>query len=344
MNRFVTTSLLISTFVFSHGLLANKQSVAEKRDVNNLLKKCFITESARQADEVTLGEIKNICKVNVERDLSELTEIGNIGRRIMAERQTQWNPFSIMPHKRNYIFPIQISNKVNEDPYKDVNDWSEHLEKQESKFQLSIKVPLNSADIFAPFDGLYFGFTLQAWWQVYADEISKPFRETNYQPEVYYLSPIQWHPFGSNIGLGVGAEHQSNGRAGLLSRSWNRTYGFAVIEKGNYATTFRIEHRIKERQKNYPTESSGDDNPGIVDKLGQFQWTFMKAENSSTYSITWRHNKEFKNGSVRINYSLPLFLKMKGYIEYFNGYGEGLINYDRHQQNIGLGFLLTDLI
>jgi len=34
--------------------------------------------------------------------------------------------------------------------------------------------------------GLYFGFTAMSFWQVYNDAVSKPFRETNYEPEVFY--------------------------------------------------------------------------------------------------------------------------------------------------------------
>ena len=78
--------------------------------------------------------------------------------------------------------------------------------------------------LFVEGDQVFFGFTLQSWWQIYSDEISKPFRETNYQPEFFYFAPINFHPFGGNSAIIIGAEHQSNGRSQLLSRSWNRLY------------------------------------------------------------------------------------------------------------------------
>src|SRR3546814_1432332 len=67
------------------------------------------------------------------------------------------------------------------------------------------------------------GYTQSSRWQVYNGEISRPFRETNYEPEILLV-------FRNNYQLGgwkgrmaaVGINHQSNGRADPLSRSWNR--------------------------------------------------------------------------------------------------------------------------
>ena len=58
----------------------------------------------------------------------------------------------------------------------------------------------------------------------------KAVQETNYQPEIFYLAPFNWHPFDGNTGFIVGFEHQSNGRGLELSLSWNRLYGHFLFE------------------------------------------------------------------------------------------------------------------
>ena len=116
------------------------------------------------------------------RILSRGIKQGRLAQRIINERTTELNPFVITPHKQSYILPFTISDRFNRKPYESNELISGQLEEYESKYQISFKVPLRSSTLFIPGDGLYFAMTIQAWWQVYSDEISKPFRETNYTP------------------------------------------------------------------------------------------------------------------------------------------------------------------
>lgn len=308
-------------------------------------KTCLAAMAASVKKDTTAQEIRQKCTRAIEGSINKLERLGAISKRILAERQSQWNPFSITPHRRNFVMPVQITDRVNRTPYKNTNDWGDKLKNKEVKFQLSMKVPLNSEDLFAEFDSLYFAFTVQAWWQMYTDELSSPFRETNYQPEVFYMRGMDWHPFGGNTGIGFGIEHQSNGRSGELSRSWNRGYAFILFEHEKLAVSTRFWHRLEEEQKLSPTDTQGDDNPDILDYMGNMEVSMIYGMQYASFAMTMRNNLQSNNkGSIKMSTSFPVWGHLKGYVEYFNGYGESLINYNHHQQSFGIGILLTDIM
>ena len=107
--------------------------------------------------------------------------------RLSLEEYTQYNPFVITPHYRNYILPVS---------YWDNPQWNDParadapIDRTEAKFQISIKTPLVD-DIFGN-STLYGSFTMVSFWQVYNVDVSKPFRETNYQPELFLSRPLNW--------------------------------------------------------------------------------------------------------------------------------------------------------
>jgi phospholipase A1 len=271
-------------------------------------------------------------------------ELGAMSNRIKAERKLQDNRFALIAHKQNYILPVTHTSKINKAAYDFAGEsFTDELSQTEAKLQVSLKVPLNNEDIFLKNDGLYFGFTLKSWWQIYADNISAPFRETNYQPEVFYVAGLDWHPMGGNTGFTVGIEHQSNGRSQLLSRSWNRVYTSFLYEKDDFAFAFRPWYRLREDEKDDPSDSDGDDNPDIEKYMGHFDLTAAYSSGGHEWTMLLRNNLRSDNkGAVELGWSFPLYGNLKGYVQYFNGYGESLIDYNISQERIGLGILLTD--
>jgi len=62
------------------------------------------------------------------------------------------------------------------------------------------------------------------------------------------------------------------------------------------------------------------------------------------YGLLFKGRESFKNHKsyMELGVTFPIFERLKGYIQYTNGYGESMIDYSHSQQTIGIGFSLTD--
>ncbi len=266
---------------------------------------------------------------------------GELTERVMRERETVLDPYVITAHKSNFILPFSYTNQLNDAVYDVAEvDGFKHVE---VKFQISFKTQLNRSDLFLKDDSLSLGFTLEAWWQLYSSDLSSPFRETNYQPEIIYLKPLLWGPFGGSTALLLGFEHQSNGQFQGRSRSWNRLYAGLIYEREDLLVQLRPWYRIPEDEKDDPSEADGDDNPDILDFMGHGDLTVSLRRDDHDYQMLLRGNPTTGKGAVRLRWTFPFFSRFSGLFEYFNGYGDSLIDYDVHQQRVGLGVVLTPL-
>ncbi|QOL26705.1 phospholipase A [Thalassotalea sp. LPB0316] len=305
-----------------------------------------LEEMRKQCQPKTLNSKDKTLEVS-EPSLTKVAKApnkkGKLTKRIEEEKKSAFEPYVITPHRMNYVMPVLTSSGMNPDAYKLVPGYNENFEDLETKFQLSIKLPLNTRDLFIEGDALYFAFTIEAWWQIYSHNISKPFRETNYQPEFFYGLPLDWQPFGGNTLLLVGVEHQSNGKSQLLSRSWNRAYLNFLWEKDDFALSLRPWYRFKEKEKEFILDPDGDDNPDILDYMGHYELAMSYQWNTLAFGFIGRYNFATHNGSGELGVTFPIYGKLKGYANVFTGYGESLIDYNHNQTRVGLGFTVNDL-
>ncbi len=282
--------------------------------------------------------------------LAQESEENTGSTRMHAEAETGSNRFVLTPHKRNY-FLVTYSDfpSASDDEFKELTgDDDAELDDAETQFQVSIKVAL-ARDTFTEGDAVQFGFTIKSFWQTFNDDQSSPFRETNYQPEVWYRTPIPWSVFGSETMLwGIGAEHQSNGRTQELSRSWNRVYTTLTWLKDDLAFRFKPWYRIPEDDKDDPTDTDGDDNPDIHKYMGYFEFSGIYHAEDQEFGVLLRSNvgsgADRARGAIQLDYTFPLYGRVRGYAQLFNGYGNSLIDYNHNLTRVGVGFLLSDIL
>lgn len=309
------------------------------------LEDCLLRELREANGETTVNELRARCEhTGGQQD----TRDSLLLRRLASERSARDNRFALIPHNRNYLLPATYANDPNDEPFQtQFGDAlpEEQLDHVEAKFQLSFK-SMVANDLLLERDGLYFAFTSLSFWQAYNSAVSAPFRETNYEPEVFWAAPLDWRPFDVDASLvTLGFSHQSNGRGGSLSRSWNRVYANFIVEKNHLVLGLKPWWRIPESDKEGPFDPSGDDNPDIEDFLGNFEFTAAYRRGNQEWSLMLRNNlKSDNHGAIQIEWTFPLWRGVRGFAQYFNGYGESLIDYDAHIERIGVGILLSDLL
>lgn len=271
---------------------------------------------------------------------------GAVVERVKAERADAFNPYVITAHKHNFLIPFSYTSSVNESAFEsEVGDSSGNLlyKPYEVNFQISLKSQVNQSNLLFEGDALYFGITLESWWQLYNSKLSSPFRETNYQPEIFYNAPLLWGPFGGTTAVTFGLEHQSNGRLAELSRSWNRVYAELMYGRGSFVASLRPWYRLPEKAKSNPRDAEGDDNPDILDYVGYAQLGLGWKNDKYELATLIRGNTTTRKGAIDTTITFPLSGNFRGVVQYFNGYGDSLIDYNRFQQRLGFGVALTNL-
>lgn len=305
---------------------------------------CLVQAISKAEDDVTIGQLRLECQKLIHEghriEVPAQQEMAVVSERMMEDREHVLQPFTLMAHKPNYLLIGSYNSAgYNETPYKEQFDDPDYtLDDVEAKFQLSIKFPL-LVDIFDKAD-IYAAYTNRSFWQVYNTKESSPFRETNHEPEIWVQFHPNWEIFGfTNTWNSFGFNHQSNGRDGTLSRSWNRLFAWITFERDNLAFSIKPWYAIVD-------DSEDADNPDITDYLGHYELSASYRLENNVFSIMSRNNLEsgFKNGALELSWSFPLFHwpYLRGYVQYFTGYGESLIDYNEYTNTIGLGVSLTD--
>ena len=250
--------------------------------------------------------------------------------------------------------PISVSvvgaDTVNDQPSSPAPDHTAapiNYRRTEMRLQLSVRTKLAQGLLTQGaaqrLDSLWFGYTQQSYWQLFSGDISRPFRNTDHEPEVVYVYPTDAQlPWGWRWRYsGVGLVHQSNGQTLPLSRSWNRIYLMTGVELNDrWSVTARLWRRLGEG-------GTDDDNPGISNYVGraELQATWNPDE-VNTYIATLRNSfGSAWRGAARLEWLHTLGGKQSNlrlHTQLFSGYGDSLVDYNRKRTVLSLGVSLVD--
>lgn len=219
---------------------------------------------------------------------------------------------------------------------------------QKSKFQFSFKYrffdPKGRLAQKVPWvTGFHFAFTQTSFWDL--KSASKPFEDTSYKPELFFLS--------SNVGIKVpsvrgiflqaGFQHESNGRGGENSRSTNYLYAKPIFIF--YDEDSKLGMMVAPKVWAYVANDS-DTNPALEQYRGYFdlELKFGKAE---SVVVGTHFGWADKGGSVQADFSYPISrllfdsLDLYFHFQYVNALAESLIDYKERTEAFRLGFSIV---
>ena len=227
-------------------------------------------------------------------------------------------------HKPSFLLPLSYSPRY-------------HGNHSEFIFQFSAKAQLWD---FGP-GALYFGYSQKSFFQVYNQDDSKPFRESNFNPELFTRlpKPLKLLP---NWSLDLGLEHESNGQALPDSRSYNRIYIQPYWSRGRQLVQLKTWWRLPEDKHLAPNDPTRDDNPDLGSYYGYTELHYRRdfPWRNSLIDVMLRGNVLTGRGAVQMDYSVETGPVGALFVRVFNGYGESLIDYNRSITRVGVGIAL----
>lgn len=304
----------------------------------SLMEDCMIASLETADDNTTVGALRSQCESQLASDSSGDSLLFEY---IRSDTDIENRNYLLSVHKQNYILAYTNNSDFNREPWDRATtpENAAALKDEEAIFQVSAKMPLKR-NLFSRNMDLYFAYTQKSWWQIYTDEaeLSAPFRETNYEPEFFarYYGGPKLGRLGRVSVMDFGYVHQSNGRAdisdGALNRSWDRLMARAVMDWGNFAVVARAWWAFEE----------SDDNPNLYQYLGYGDVRAVWAPNRHTFGLWVKPGT--KKAGVEASWSYPVSDVLRVYAQYYNGYGESLLDYNAKSNRFGIGIMTSDII
>ena len=306
---------------------------------------CMLEAISTAEATTTVVELRRLCEGGSAGDTAVITEesLGSstvyerdaITARYAEEAGVEERAFAITPYRPNYILYTHM-DEPNQAPFEEPLGVEDPVQDKEMQFQVSIKAPV-WRNMFGSNLDTYVAYTSRSYWQLFNDDLSAPFRETNYEPEIYIRDFTSYELLGVRLeGWGLGFNHQSNGRGDPTSRSWNRIMGKAMLGTGSDLSFFlRTWYRI-------PEDDDDDDNPAMYKYLGYGDIRAIWTPNRNTFTAMIRPGE--KDTGFELTWSYPISRVFRIYAQYYNGTGESLIDYDYDIERFGIGIALNDYL
>lgn len=223
-------------------------------------------------------------------------------------------------YKDNYFI---FGTSVNHTPTKTNTDI---------KFQISIQQRLTRSTL--PFGTyLYLFYSQKCWWNVL--ENSMPMVDLNFNPGIGLAKPL----FVKNRYVGkvtLVAEHESNGRDGLASRSWNKI---------SLAASIMIDPQVTVHGKVWIPIVDGQNNRDILDYSGIYQvgTEFTSRNRRFTASVVLVKRRGWKlnyNTIIELGYRIFRRDNQFLFLQFYNGYGECMLDYNQFRSRVRVGIVI----
>ena len=200
------------------------------------------------------------------------------------------------------------------------------------KFQISFRQRLTKSIL--PFHShLFLAYSQKAIWNVF--EESLPFHDLNFNPGIGVQNLVVHN--GKLVGNAtIMLEHESNGRDGEASRSWNKvTFGYAAL----------IDPRLEVYAKTWIPIIDGQQNKDILKYSGIYQAgaQFLTEDQRWVADVTFVKRKGWNlNFNTILNVGFRLSKKRNQYLmlHFYDGYGENMLDYKKYHCNLRVGLLI----
>lgn len=200
------------------------------------------------------------------------------------------------------------------------------------KFQISVSQRLTKSTL--PWNTyLYLFYTQKCFWNII--EKSMPMTDLNFNPGIG-LSKMLFVKDRFIGNLLATIEHESNGKDGENSRSWNKiSFGANIMLDPNFIVHGKFWIPIVD----------GEHNKDILDYCGIYQMgTSVKSTNRKFgLSVLLTKRKDWKmnyNTTVELSYRPSRRSNQYLFLQYYNGYGEGLLEYNKFHSMLRVGFVI----
>jgi outer membrane phospholipase A len=191
-------------------------------------------------------------------------------------------------------------------------------------------------------DGIHASYTQTSVWDLSSP--SAPFLDTSFRPSLYYFNDDLIEPISilGQLGLQVGLEHESNGKSGADSRSINIFFARPIFTFGDVN---EYHWTVAPKLYAYLEKSDNQDIDhyrGYLDLLIKFGKT-----DGLELAATLRKGTRSSFGSAQVDATYPIarLLPHLGaflHLQYFYGYGETLLDYNRNAgSQIRAGLMLV---
>lgn len=200
------------------------------------------------------------------------------------------------------------------------------------KFQISVAQRLTKSTL--PLGTyLYLFYSQKVFWNVL--ENSMPMTDLNFNPGVGLAKPL----FVKNRFIGrviLCLEHESNGRDGDASRSWNKI---------SLGANIMIDPQLTVHGKFWIPIVDGMNNKDILDYSGIYQVGLQAFSTNRRFNVGvtlvkrrgWNLNY---NTIIELSYRLWRRDNQFLFMQYYNGYGEGMLEYNKFHSQLRVGIVI----